>query len=108
VSSAQTILVTETTNYTTLVDGVLAANTGQDRIEVGQQGSPADSWGSPIFGHFQMPNFLFADGHVKAMRIEATLSPVNMWNTDNKAAMPSTTRGYKNLMNAKKRLEALQ
>jgi hypothetical protein len=31
-----------------------------------------------------------------------------MWNTDNKAAMPSTTRGYKNLMNAKKRLEALQ
>lgn len=33
-------------------------------------------------GHLNTCNFLFADGHVKAMRPNATGSPVNMWNVE--------------------------
>ncbi|RYG57270.1 hypothetical protein EON80_28455, partial [bacterium] len=30
--------------------------------------------------HLGTGNFLFADGHVKALRPEKTLTPINMWN----------------------------
>jgi prepilin-type N-terminal cleavage/methylation domain-containing protein/prepilin-type processing-associated H-X9-DG protein len=33
-------------------------------------------------GHLGTSNFLFADGHVKAMKPSATGSPVNMWNVE--------------------------
>ncbi|RYZ84360.1 MAG: DUF1559 domain-containing protein [Proteobacteria bacterium] len=33
-------------------------------------------------GHLNTCNFLFADGHVKAMKPSATGSPVNMWNVE--------------------------
>ncbi|RYG64017.1 DUF1559 domain-containing protein [bacterium] len=33
-------------------------------------------------GHLQTANFLFADGHVKALKPSATGSPVNMWNVE--------------------------
>ncbi|RYG75551.1 DUF1559 domain-containing protein [bacterium] len=33
--------------------------------------------------HLSMTNFLFADGHVKSMKPNATGSPVNLWNVDN-------------------------
>jgi prepilin-type processing-associated H-X9-DG protein len=106
VNTAETILVTETTAYPDAVDGVdSSVNPNNENVAMGSFGA---NYGSPLFGHFKMPNFLFADGHVKAMRIEVTMTPVNMWNTDNKAPLPSTTQDYKNLMNARKRLEALQ
>jgi len=35
--------------------------------------------------HLGTGNFLFADGHVKALRPEKTLSPINMWHRDNTA-----------------------
>ncbi len=31
--------------------------------------------------HLQTSNWLFADGHVKAMRATATITPLNMWST---------------------------
>jgi prepilin-type N-terminal cleavage/methylation domain-containing protein/prepilin-type processing-associated H-X9-DG protein len=34
-------------------------------------------------GHLQMMNFIFADGHAKAMRPMATVSPVSMWGYSN-------------------------
>ncbi len=41
------------------------------------------SFGSVMFkGHLQTANFLFADGHVKALKPAATGSPVNMWNIE--------------------------
>jgi prepilin-type processing-associated H-X9-DG protein len=30
-----------------------------------------------------MTNFLFCDGHVKAMKSKATITPLNMWNVTN-------------------------
>ena len=41
------------------------------------------SFGSIMFkGHLQTANFLFADGHVKALKPIATGSPINMWNIE--------------------------
>ena len=41
------------------------------------------SFGSVMFkGHLQTVNFLFADGHVKALTPTATGSPINMWNIE--------------------------
>ena len=34
-------------------------------------------------GHLGNSNFLFADGHVKAMKIPQTVTPLNMWMIDN-------------------------
>jgi prepilin-type N-terminal cleavage/methylation domain-containing protein/prepilin-type processing-associated H-X9-DG protein len=39
-----------------------------------------------FLSHLQTTNFLFADGHVKAMKPAATGTPVNMWNITNAAA----------------------
>jgi prepilin-type N-terminal cleavage/methylation domain-containing protein/prepilin-type processing-associated H-X9-DG protein len=38
-----------------------------------------------MHNHLGTVSFLFVDGHVKAMRPEQTLSPVNMWNNTNAA-----------------------
>jgi prepilin-type N-terminal cleavage/methylation domain-containing protein/prepilin-type processing-associated H-X9-DG protein len=43
--------------------------------------------------HLGMTNFLFCDGHVKALKPMATISPVNMWNISNTVA-PSAMQGY--------------
>lgn len=56
-------------------------------ILVGEAKSPKswlDSNTGPEFvanasGHFAVPNWLFADGHVKAVKYRATGTPVNMW-----------------------------
>ena len=37
-------------------------------------------------GHLGNSNFLFADGHVKAMKVPQTVTPVNMWMIDNNPA----------------------
>jgi prepilin-type N-terminal cleavage/methylation domain-containing protein/prepilin-type processing-associated H-X9-DG protein len=46
------------------------------------------AWGggqnSSLFsGHLGTANYVFADGHVKALRPAATLTPINMWHRDN-------------------------
>jgi prepilin-type N-terminal cleavage/methylation domain-containing protein/prepilin-type processing-associated H-X9-DG protein len=40
-----------------------------------------------LFHHLGMPNFLFADGHVKAMKPLATGTPVCMWNLGNSTTL---------------------
>lgn len=40
-------------------------------------------------GHLQTANFLFADGHVKAMKPMATGTPVNMWTCEHDGAAPA-------------------
>jgi prepilin-type N-terminal cleavage/methylation domain-containing protein/prepilin-type processing-associated H-X9-DG protein len=37
------------------------------------------NFGDYVWGHSGMPNYLFADGHVKAMKPTRTARPYNMW-----------------------------
>lgn len=39
----------------------------------------ADKWQQGFAGHLSTANYLFVDGHVKAMRPLATATPRNMW-----------------------------
>jgi prepilin-type N-terminal cleavage/methylation domain-containing protein/prepilin-type processing-associated H-X9-DG protein len=43
--------------------------------------------------HLGMSNFLFMDGHVKALKPTATANPINMWNTRNTTNATDTTTG---------------
>lgn len=43
-----------------------------------------------VFGHMGRPNMLFADGHVKSMKLEQTVAPVNLWSLNN---TPMNTSG---------------
>jgi len=51
-------------------------------------------------GHLATTNFLFADGHVKALKPSATVTPYNMWLTNNPSgsAMPSTAGAYTHIV----------
>ena len=42
----------------------------------------ASGTANPFFGHFGRPNFLFMDGHVKALRLTDTFGTVDMWSVD--------------------------
>jgi len=56
-----------------------------------QDGNALNVNGAGLYfnGHLNTCNFLFADGHVKAMKPSATGSPVNMWNVEeNDAPVP--------------------
>jgi len=58
-----------------------------------------DCWNSPgIFaGHSGIGNFLFADGHVKAMKLANTLTPVNLWDIpdiESNTAAPTAAQTY--------------
>lgn len=76
-SPSQTILVTE---HTTV-----------DK-EIGGIGPPPTR---DLFGHLTMPNWLFADGHVKSLKATATTtSTVNMWNRDPSVAAPAALTTY--------------
>jgi prepilin-type processing-associated H-X9-DG protein len=44
------------------------------------QGSNSDN--TTFTNHLATTNFLFADGHVKALKPEATITGVNMWAFD--------------------------
>ena len=80
VSSSEIILVTEMT---------------QGRVFTGDIG---DDWGNPDLafkGHLNTVNFLFCDGHVKAMKPIATGSPKNLWSCEDDGPIdtaPGTTR----------------
>lgn len=43
--------------------------------------------------HLGMTNFLFADGHVKSMKLIATATPINLWNVTNTTNPSDTTPG---------------
>jgi len=47
----------------------------------------SDCWNPPALfvGHNGLANYLFADGHVKAMKIVNTVTPVNMWDIQDAA-----------------------
>jgi prepilin-type N-terminal cleavage/methylation domain-containing protein/prepilin-type processing-associated H-X9-DG protein len=58
-----------------------------------------DCWNSPgIFaGHNGLGNFLFADGHVKSMKLASTLTPVNLWDIpdiENQKPAPTAAMTY--------------
>ena len=53
-------------------------------------------------GHLGTGNYLFADGHVKAMRPIATGTPVNMWYSDNS---PLSATGQQVLRTAQQRAQ---
>lgn len=55
-------------------------------------GSATCTTAGAIFGHMGTSNFLFADGHVKALKPTATLSPINMW--DKEGALFTNTGVY--------------
>jgi len=47
-------------------------------------------------GHLQTANFLFADGHVKAMKPTATFSPKNMWTMQEDGALAGSEAAWTN------------
>ena len=78
-SSSQTIMVAEK-----------AANANQD----------PEFW--PYTDHFHFTNhlnttnFLFADGHVKSMKLSATGTPINLWNVSNTGSVGDAAPGAAN------------
>ncbi|HEX8237502.1 MAG TPA: DUF1559 domain-containing protein [Abditibacteriaceae bacterium] len=83
--SSRTIVISEISN-----DG--SASPGHAEINFNNGNPTCVSGGCqrPLFGHFGMPNWLFADGHVKSMKPIATATPGNnMWNVDPSIAPPS-------------------
>ena len=42
------------------------------------------------FGHLTTANFLFVDGHVKALKPMATVTPINLYQRDRANALPTT------------------
>jgi prepilin-type N-terminal cleavage/methylation domain-containing protein/prepilin-type processing-associated H-X9-DG protein len=56
-----------------------------------------NSSASRFKNHLGTTNFLFADGHVKAMKPTATASPLNMWITSNQSTTTVTTPWKTNL-----------
>ena len=45
-------------------------------------------------GHLGNTNYLFVDGHVKAIKPLATVTPVNMWTIEDDGAAPATLQSY--------------
>ena len=58
--------------------------------EVNLAGTVAEAQRDSFKGHLGTVNFLFADGHVKAMKPLATGTPVNMWTVGDDGAGPAT------------------
>lgn len=61
----------------------------------------------PLHAFYEHPagvvNCLFADGHVKGMKVATTLSPVNLWTRDNAPfAGPDLTNAQAILTHAEK------
>jgi prepilin-type N-terminal cleavage/methylation domain-containing protein/prepilin-type processing-associated H-X9-DG protein len=76
---AQTLMVVEN-----------QANTGNRNVNTvaNLNGTDID-----LTNHLATTNFLFTDGHVKAMKPAATGTPLNMWNVNNYATTTSTAPG---------------
>ncbi len=74
-SPASKIMVTESKNQ---IGGNPAITGWPDWSGSGTQ---ADMVSKTFIGHLSTSNYLFADGHVKALRAPATMTPLNMWGT---------------------------
>jgi prepilin-type N-terminal cleavage/methylation domain-containing protein/prepilin-type processing-associated H-X9-DG protein len=57
--------------------------------------TPADNQ-VRLTNHLGTSNYLFVDGHVKALKPVATGNPINMWNIDNTTDVGGTTPGPAN------------
>ncbi|MES2464016.1 MAG: DUF1559 domain-containing protein [Armatimonadota bacterium] len=55
-----------------------------------QQPEPVVPGEGYLQSHQKMSNFVFADGHVKAMRPQATIMPNDLWNCTNSPTVPCT------------------
>jgi prepilin-type N-terminal cleavage/methylation domain-containing protein/prepilin-type processing-associated H-X9-DG protein len=75
-----------------------------ETLLVGEQPSDAATQDEPVFwastsnrmtvqNHLGTSNWLFADGHVKAMKPTATASPKNMWTVEDDGIGPGNLRG---------------
>lgn len=56
-------------------------------------GGAPGAFGNPSFafqGHLGTCNFLFCDGHAKALKPIATGTPINMWTIEDDQAAPAT------------------
>ena len=84
-SSAQTILVAENTGPRTEPE-MWAVND----FSVNPT-TPA--YGVRFTNHLTTSNYLFADGHVKALKATATGTPLNMWNVANTTTVGAATTG---------------
>ena len=79
-SSAETILVTEMTQTQNSFTGDVENNGG--------------TWDNPNYvfpGHLNFVNFLFCDGHAKALKPSTTATPKNLWTIQDDGAMPAGT-----------------
>jgi prepilin-type processing-associated H-X9-DG protein len=81
--------ISQFTNPTTTID---LAEVNDDPNQGGTQTDQVDfevdgaDFATNLFaGHTSMTNYLFTDGHVKALRPTQTLQPVNLWTIDNTA-----------------------
>ncbi|BCM89391.1 hypothetical protein IAD21_01237 [Abditibacteriota bacterium] len=78
VQPAQTILVGESTD--------IANNLHMDWTT----GTGSGSYASSAVNHLGLSNWLFADGHVKSLKHNATGTPVNMWTIEEDGVGPAT------------------
>jgi prepilin-type N-terminal cleavage/methylation domain-containing protein/prepilin-type processing-associated H-X9-DG protein len=86
-SSAQIVLVGETAptwEYPEMHIGGTADEAARDGFQ----------------GHLQVANWLFADGHVKAMKPSATGTPVNMWTVEDETTTPQAPATLTERLNA--------
>lgn len=59
-------------------------------------------WGDPAYafkGHLGFSNFLFCDGHAKALKPITTASPKNLWSAEDDGAIPNPSDGFTRLTN---------
>jgi prepilin-type N-terminal cleavage/methylation domain-containing protein/prepilin-type processing-associated H-X9-DG protein len=81
VAPAQMISVCEIINVPWVAFNVDRANPGYD--DSGKGGITTSSYGERLYtGHMGTTNYLFADGHVKALRPLQTIEGRNMWYVD--------------------------
>ncbi len=88
-SPSQLIAVTEMTNVPWVAFNVDRDSANYD--DSGKGGISTTSYGQRLFtGHMGTTNYLFADGHVKAMRPLQTVRGVNLWYFDNSPFGPNS------------------
>jgi len=68
--------------------------------EMFMAGTPADVATNGFKGHLNTLNWLFVDGHVKAMRPTATGTPVNMWTNEDETTTPQSPATLTDRLNA--------
>ena len=87
---------TASPNQASTTVSLAALNSPSQTILVNETATRAyPNWyrSDPMTNHLGMSNFLFADGHVKAMKPGATGTPINMWNINNTTNPTDTQPG---------------